>query len=525
MKNKTLLLFKNNIINTYKLKAITSKKLILTIILLIYIVICLCFSLGIFMNNLIKILTKYGMQNYYITILFSMASIFAFLFSIFSAKSSLFDNKDNNLLLSLPIKRTEILTSRVLMLLIYNFFIGLLFIIPGLYIFFEKIIPTTISIISVIILTLFFAIIPTVFSCIVGYLAAVLTSKTNARSMFELLYYTLFIILYFFVINNANKILIKLLSNMKLFNIIIKTIFLPIYFIYKGVVTNNIIYILGFVVINLIILFLFIYLFNNNYFEILFRLSSHKTKSNYKIHTLKVNSIKKALFKKEVKRYFNSAIYVFNTIFGVVIIFIAAIASFIYSPDKIISMINLGISVNSSGLVFILVLFVVSLTITTNSSISIERDNFWILKMIPVRVKDIFSAKLLLNRIILIPLTILSILLFKISGFINLSEMLLLCVLTITYGLFISNFGLIANLLFPNFNASNDTIIVKQSLASFVGIMGGIIFFIIILLLSLKNKISSVESIIISIIITSVLYIISKVLLDKWGTKKFKEIG
>lgn len=525
MKNKAFLLFKTNFINSYKLKATSNKKKIMTLILIIYIIGCLGFSIKMFMENLLKNLTDFGMQNYYITILFIVASIFAFIFSIFSAKSSLFDNKDNDLLLSIPVNKKEILTSRLLMIICYNFLIGLVFIIPGIMVYVTKITSSTIQIISIILLTLFFCIIPTVLSCLFGYLIAVLTSKTNKKSFFELLYYVLFIALYFLIITNANKILISLISNEKLFNTILKTIFSPMYLIYKGLATNNIIYILGFASLNIIILALFILIMNKSYFKIISKLNSHKTNSHYKMNTLKIKSIKKTLLEKESKRYFSSAIYVFNTIFGVVIILIAAIASFVFSPEKITNMVDLGSDINSFSFVYLILLFTISLTITTNSSISIERDNFWILKMIPVKIKDIFNAKLTFNRLIIIPITIISLILFSISGYITIIEMILLIILTIIYALFISNFGLIVNLMFPNLNAVNDAVIVKQSVSSMVGIFGGIIIFVIILLVSSQDGFSNALTISISILISLILYVISKVLLKSWGEKKFKEIN
>ena len=393
MKNKLLLLLKTYIIDKYKLRKLTKKRVIGLGILVIYVIGCLVVTLGMFLTNLFKTLNEVGMEDYYITLLFAMSSLFAFAFSIFSAKAGLFDNKDNDLLLALPIKRSDILASRLLLLTGYNFFIGLIFIIPGVVIYAKSVVLTPLYVISIILLTLFFSIIPTILASLFGYLVATLTSKTNNKSMFELIFYTLFIFIYMFAVTSGNKIISTLISNVEVLNILLKSLFLPIFFIHKGLITGNILYILGFILINLVWLFLFIYIFNKSYLRIISKLNSHKSKSNFKMQTLKTQSVKKALLKKELSRYFSSAIYVFNTIFGVAFIAIGGVASLIYSPDKLIALVDMG-EMSSFTLVFVLTLFVISLTDTTNSSISIERENFWIMKMIPVETKDIFASKL-----------------------------------------------------------------------------------------------------------------------------------
>ncbi len=523
MKSKLLLLLKTNIINTYKIKSRSKKSWIGIIILALYVIAVLGASLGMYMNKLYTTFNEMGMAGYYIIALFSIASMFSFFFSIFSAKSGLFDNKDNDLLLALPVSRKDILTSRLLTISIYNTIIGLFFIIPGVIVYLMHTRITVMFIVSLIFLILLFSIIPTILASLFGYLVATLTSRTNNKSMFELLFYTLFIAIYLFTINSGGKILSFIINNKELLNVLSKTLFLPYYLLSKTIETNNILYILGFISINIICLYLFVSLLNKSYLKIITKLNSHNTKSNYKIQTLQTKTKSKALLEKEFKRYFSSAIYVFNTIFGVILILIVSIGSFFYSSEKIAALLNFN-DLTPFGLVFSLLLFVISLTVTTNSCISIEKENFWIMKMIPVETKKIFNAKIMLNRIILIPFAVLSLIIFNINSFITLNEMLLLIVLTIVYGFFISNFGLITNLLFPKFDAPNDNVIVKQSAASFIGIFGGLSFFALILVFSNMYSKSNILILLVSIIISIILLVISKLIINSWGIKRWNNL-
>ena len=528
MKNNLWLLLKTSIINSFKLRTTSKKKFILIGIFALYVVGTLVATFGVFLNQLFNILKETGLTSYYLALLFAIASFFAFLFTIYSAKAGLFENKDNDLLLSLPLKKSTVLLSRLLYLALYNFVIGLLFLIPGIFIYITGVgTVSVVFIIALIAMLVCFPIIPTILASLFGYLIAILTSKTRKKSMFELIYYTLFIFIYMYVVGNSNKLLLRLTSNIEVLNKILKIFFLPIDVLNKAINSNNLIYVVLFIVINLIALGLFAFVLNKSYFKIISQVNTQKTKSNFKMKTLTLKTPKKALKMKELKRYFSSAIYVFNTAFGVVFLVIGAVASLIYPQEKLLSLVSSSFEMNLEPffLVLVIMLFVIAMTDTTNSAISIERNNFWILKTLPVKTKDIFNSKIFVNRIILLPIAIVSLLLFKISGYIDYTQMLLLIIITFFYNGFVANFGLIVNLLFPNFTALNDTMVVKQSTASLFGILGPFILTILGLPFLISANLDSMTVLYIVITISAFLYFITKLILNNWGIKKFEKIS
>lgn len=525
MKNKLFILFKNNLINTYQVKKTTPKKLILIIVVGLYILGSLIGSLYMFLKTMFDKLLTSGIADYFIPILMIIATIFSFFFTIFSAKSVLFDSKDNNLLLSLPIKRSTIFTSRLLVLIFMNFLINLLFMIPGLCIYIKNISCTIIFYIMIPIILILLPVIPTILASLFGYVVAKITALSKRKNIVEIICYILFIGIYLFFITKAKNLLFLLTDNVLLLNNIIKYIGYPIYLIEKFLVTNNIIYIGIYIIINLSLFTLFVLILSKKYFSIISRLSSHSKKGVYKEKQLISKSKREALNIKEIKRYFSSAIYVFNTAFGVIFFLIGSVASIFYKPDVLTKLVSTNIELDSYSLVLYFMLMVVGFTMTTNSSISIERNNFWILKMLPIETKDIFASKKHVNRLVTLPAVILGLIIFTISSYITPLQLLILVVICIIYNLFICNFGLICNLLFPKMDAINDTIIVKQSAASFVGIMVPLVFTIIIIgvLSTLNLSFQNMALIILAFVI--VLWIISNRVLYTWGIKKFKEIA
>ena len=525
MKNNLFSLLKINIINSLKLKSMRKNKKILIIIGIIYIVGCISFTLFTFFSGLYKTLVSVNLTLYFIPLLFLFASLFSFYFTIFSAKAGLFQNKDNDLLLSLPINKKTVLLSRLLYITIYNLVISLLFIIPGVIVYVNNVPVNFMFYLIVVITTIFIPIIPSILASLFGYLIAVLTSKTKAKNTFELLYYFLFIIIYMLLFSNINKLMIKLASNVKLLKILFKTVFLPFDLINKSIITNNLLYTIIFIFLNLLLLFIFIYLLNKSYFKIIAKLNSHKVKNDFKMRSMKQQSVRNALRKKELNRYLNSPIYIFNTAFGVIFLLIAGIASFFYSPQKLMSLVNVNMNISTSILIYMIILFVISLTNTTSSSISIERENFWILKMLPVSEKEIFSSKIYINILVIVPLTILSLIMFWINKYIIFTELLLFILFTIIFSFVISYFGLIVNLRFPNLNAISDVVVVKQSISVLISIM--VPFLIVILIFGYISMINiSLEKLlIISIAISLILVIILKLILVKVGIARFKKIS
>lgn len=525
MKNKFAIILKNSLINTYKLKSMTKRKMLLILLLVVYVFSSIFVIFNDFFGNIYTMLNSINLNMYYLTIIFSLASVFSFFFTIFSAKNALFENKDNDLLFSLPIKKDLILLSRLFSILIYNFVIGLFMIIPGVYVYFINVHLSLKTVMIVILLIIFSSIIPTILSSLFGYLIAFITSKFKNKNIIELISYIIFIGLYMLVISNGDSLLTFFANDPKLLNTILKYAFFPIYLINLSITSNNLLYIVFYVLINIVVMYLFVSLLNKIYYKLIVNLKVSKTFSNFNMKKASGNSPIISLIKKELKRYFSSAIYVFNTSFGVLILLIFSVASFFNNSSELLSIIGSDLSLNSFMLVFYLMLFVIGFSVTTNSSISIERNNFWILKMLPVTPKEVFRAKKSVNLVLLIPTSIICLILLKISEYITTMEMLILILISILFSITIANFGLICNLLFPKFDAPNDTVIVKQSISSMVGIMTPLIFLIIYVIAINSFELSQNVIVWTTICLFIFLLVITNFILNTWGIKKYKKLS
>jgi ABC-2 type transport system permease protein len=124
-------------------------------------------------------------------------------------------------------------------------------------------------------------------------------------------------------------------------------------------------------------------------------------------------------------------------------------------------------------MILILVGFSLAMTYTPAISLSLEGKNFWMMKSLPIQPKKVMYGKIIFNLCLMVPIALISIVLFGISLKISLVSQLVMMLLVVLFSLVISCFDAIVNLLTPKFNYVNDTEVVKQSAGALLAIFGG----------------------------------------------------
>ena len=115
------------------------------------------------------------------------------------------------------------------------------------------------------------------------------------------------------------------------------------------------------------------------------------------------------------------------------------------------------------------------LSCTTNSSISLEGKNLWILKSLPINIKDIFISKVMVNLTILLPTLLVSSIILTYIAKLSIIQFIALLFTPVMYAFFISGFGLLINLFFPDFNWTNEVKVIKQSIAVLASLAVGML--------------------------------------------------
>lgn len=529
---KTLLkILKINFINDfgiYKIKKYNIIKKIAIIVFILYVLVSLSMSVGVYTALIMDSLAKYNMTIFIIPMIFLLIFFSTFMFTIYNAKASLFESKDNDLLLSMPINKTIILLSRIIKLILINLSMSLLLLIPALVVYLTRVNVDISFYIYIFITVLFISIIPTTLAVLVGYLIAYLTSKTNFKNKVEIILSILFIFMIYYTMYNGQKILMYFVNDKDKVLEIIKYISYPVYLVSEIFIENSNKALIIFVIINILFISIFTYIMSIKYTNIMAKLGENKIRSNYKMAKLKLEKPVKALIVKEFKRYFSSPIYLLNTSFGVILMMGLAFVTIFYDKSKILSLLEItNTNVTNFQLLLALVLMVTFMSNTTSVSISLEGKNFWIIKSLPIEIKKIFNTKILLNLLIILPISIISIIIFKFTLDIKVIEMGLLILFAVLFSIITSYFGLLVNLRFPKMDAQNDTVVVKQSLSVIITILVPLfINFLLIGIYSTNMDKINFNILLLGIALVSILLIfIENRVLNKYGIKLYKNIG
>ena len=207
MKNKVMVLtkviFKNSFQNMETAKSTNeskNKKSKSMIILYIFAFIYLAGIIGVFSNGLIKELIAINQEEMFLGLILLAIAIFVLIQTIFSAINLLYYSKDNEYILPLPIKPSEIVAAKTNVLLITEYFIvAILGLIP-LTIYGILTSASILYYISMLIVLIAFPIIPVLISSLLVLIVMSFAKFTKNRNRFQLIA-TLFILVVVFALS------------------------------------------------------------------------------------------------------------------------------------------------------------------------------------------------------------------------------------------------------------------------------------------------------------------------------------
>ncbi|MDU1312627.1 MAG: ABC transporter permease [Clostridium septicum] len=476
-------LLKANFINSIginkilKEKRVTERYKSIFILVSMVVVAILLVYVGIKYFSLIAdVLEASGNIDILLCLVFLASTAFIFFTSIYKAQGVLFSVKGLDMLMSLPITSTTILASKVINLLLLNYLLLIFVLIPPALVYFSRVDLSYLFFIYLFVGLIFMPLTPVIIASIIAFILSYIATKVKFKNLVLNIGTFAFFIGIMAISFKLQHILNSILINSKSIIDAFKKIYPPAYYFSQGVTNLDIKSLSMFIILSIIPFIIFLAIFNKVFKNINSKLGESFKKSNYKLIELKASSPIKALLKKEIKRYFSSSIYVVNTLVGLVLITMFSISCLLFGRD-ILELI-LKIQVDKEMIPLALIVFLsgaVSLSCTTQNSISIEGKNLWILKSLPLEVMDIFKGKIGLNLMILIPTIFINAVILIFTFNLSLVNMIWVISIPIIYSILISIIGLIINLYFPKFDWISEVTVVKQSLSSFLGIFIGMI--------------------------------------------------
>lgn len=410
---------------------------------------------------------------FYFALFMTMSFAIMFIFSVFTAKAQLFEARDNELLLSLPIPPGTILASRMISLLLTNLGFEMLVALPAIVVWIRNAGFRGGLILSFAAVGLCLPLLSTALSAFFGWLLALVTARVRNKSLVSTIMSLAFLAAYFYVYSNINSILGGLLNNATHIAGSMAAV-LPLWWLAKGIADADIIKLLPGLAC-LILPFALCYLILARSFVKTATTRRGFAKVKYVERQARMEPPFAALVRREWLRFCSSATYIMNSGMGA-IMGIAAAVLILVKGDYIAEVCALlpGEFSGLIPLVFAAALCTLSsMTTVSACSVSLEGNKLWIVRSLPVSTVSVLKAKLALHLMLSAPSTLVA----QIAAIIVLRPDALslawLLILPQLFGFVMALLGLWANLRHPRLDWINETQAVKQGFAVMIAMFGG----------------------------------------------------
>lgn len=464
--------------------------------------------------------------GYVVLTIFSLGvSIITLIEGIYKSSSLLFNCKDDNLLLSLPIKKSTILFIRLFKFYIFELLYNSLFLLPSIIVYAIKTKPAWSYYLSSATALLILPIIPIALSSIIGFIITYLSSKFKGKNILQTIITTIFLLSIFYVSYNMNNYIDNIAKNAASINELITKLYYPVG-AYISLINNfDIKVLLLYIAVHLIIALITIYILGIIYYKINSNNKIIAISHNKKKYKIKAKRKSLAFIKKELSKFISTPVFITNAGFGLVLFIIGSILISIRYTSILESMPKLNKGLINEILPIIMFCFVCFssfMTSITSSMISLEGKTFSILKSLPIKPFKIVLYKVLSSLLIIIPCLVLGDVIIFIRFKFDIISIILILFASVILPLITELIGIIINLKYPKMDATNDTEIVKQSMSSmistFIGMsLTAITIILVYILLDRGLKVNIIMVIILSIysIICLIVYLLLKKNCDK----------
>lgn len=491
-----------------------------------------CISIGTYAYMIGEKLAPYHLTYIMLSMFIIVVTLLTFIEGIYKSQGILFEAKDNDLLFSLPIKKSQILFVRIVKLLLFQYLYNLMFLLPAfiVFIYFEK--PGISFYLISILMTILIPMIPTIISSLLGYVIKLTSSKFKSKKIIQTILSSIVFLGIFYFSMNLEDFIQNIAEHATSINDLLTSIYYPLGLYINLITKFNILDLINLFVVNIIPFILFIMIGSKLYFYIIFNSKESKVAKNNKINKKIIIKRKPitSLVKKELKRYFSSPVYMFNTSFGLLLSVIVSIYLCWKGPnifDKVLASYGISSNLSLPILFYFFILFVGSMTSITSSSISLEGRTINITKSLPIKEELILKSKILTCYVIELPFIIFSNIIFFIKFKPSVFYIILITLLSLVIILLTACIGLIANLKYPKMNASNDTEVVKQSMSSMISVFigMGILIGSILIIFFLNEYIKLDLLLLLHISLITIISIILYFVIIKYGVKDYRKIN
>lgn len=280
-----------------------------------------------FTASVCVLLAEQGMGGHVPAFMLAIASFTVFLYALVRGAGGLFAVRDYDLIMSMPVKKRDMIASRLLVAYLTNLAFTLVFMLPAMVVYFVYCGFTFGTLGAIVFATICAPLAPLAVALTVGTLLSALTAgfkyRNVLRAVFGILVFGALMAVYMLFTLSANADIGADLSNIA--SVLIGKAYPPALLLDLTLTGGAVWGVFAFAGGSLALAAIFCLIVSACYTRIHFSLQARSAKKAYKAEQIRRSSAFSALVKKEFKRLFGSSTYMLNSVGGLIVLIILVI--------------------------------------------------------------------------------------------------------------------------------------------------------------------------------------------------------
>ncbi len=427
----------------------------------------LFFGMG---NMLGGALAAQGLVWVYFAFMSTLATALGVVGSIFTAKTKLYEAKDNDLLLSMPIPSWLVLFSRMIGLYLFALLSEALVFLPATVAFFVATEFSFVILLCALAVLLVMPFLALAVCCILGWLLAFIAAKLPWKNLLTTIFSVGFLILYFIANSKINTFLEYVLANGGAVAGTMKKWLYPFYKLGEactGDVPSLLLYAAMFLAP-----FALVYLLISKTYLRLATARRGGRKAKYTGKGYKQTAPVWSLIKKELMRFTKNPMVALNSFLSSLFLLVLPFVA-LFAKDLRQGLAMLGQGELLAMILAIVVCALASMNAIAAASVSLEGENIWLVRSMPVQTEKVLLAKGLTHWLVTGLPAAFAAVFFGILFKVGVGYVLALSAVSVVFAAFTAALGLAINLKLPNLHWTNELVAVKQNFSVMLSMFAG----------------------------------------------------
>ncbi len=388
------------------------------------------------------------------------------LFTTFAVKGVVFGGKDNDLLLSMPVSSTLLMASRVTAIYLENLLFSAFVLLPA------GVVCTMLTQsgvghsllfwVRLAVAALTLPLLDTALSVLLGALVAFLSARVSKGALGQNIVTGLFLVVVFYFSFNLNRMISGLAANAAGIKDSLNWA-APLLWMGEGILGDWGL-LLAFAACCVIPFALVVFGLGRVYRQAVTAFAARSAQSNYKLSAQSASSQKKALLRKEAQRFFGTPMYFWNAGLGLIMLLAAGAAS-LMMREKLLAVVGMD-GFPLLPMAAAVICFCLCTCPIAAPSVSLEGKYLWILREAPMPGSTLLWVKVGFQLLLTLPCTVIAGACISIALGFHLWQGAALLISALLFAVGHAMFGMLMGLAFPKLDAVNETVIIKQSLAT-----------------------------------------------------------